>query len=126
MVPCDSTYEAEFAAFLDHADDVVAYAKNAEHLHFFIEYIASGGGVRYYYPDFIVLARNGDMFLVETKGLEDIEVAIKDDRARKWCRDATDLTGHSWYYVKVPYETFRSSAVTTFDALYRLALAASG
>ncbi len=123
LVPCDSTYEAEFAAFLDHADDVVAYAKNAEQMHFFIEYIASGGGVRYYYPDFIVHTREGDMFLVETKGIEDIEVPIKDDRARKWCRDATDLTGETWYYVKVPYSIFQSSTATTFGGLYRRALA---
>jgi type III restriction enzyme len=125
LVPCDSTYEAEFAAFLDHAEDVVAYAKNAEYLHFFIEYIASTGGVRYYYPDFVVRAADGDMFLVETKGLEDIEVPIKDDRARKWCRDATDLTGGSWYYVKVPYGIFQSSTAATFDGLYRHAMAAS-
>lgn len=126
LVPCDVTFEAEFAAFLDHAEDVVAYAKNAEYVHFFIEYIASGGGVRYYYPDFVVRSTDSDMFLVETKGLEDIEVPIKDDRARKWCRDATDLTGETWYYVKVPYGIFQTSTATTFDALYRHALAASG
>jgi len=126
LVPCDSAFEGDFAAFLDHAEDVVAYAKNAEYLHFFIEYIASTGGVRYYYPDFVVRTRDRDMFLVETKGLEDVEVPIKDDRARKWCRDSTDLTGESWYYVKIPYHTFQSSTATTFDALYREALAASG
>jgi type III restriction enzyme len=123
LVACDVDYEAEFAAFLDHAKDVAAYAKNVEQMHFFIEYISSQGGMRYYYPDFIVQATDGDMFLVETKGIEDIEVPIKDNRARKWCHDVADLTGQSWYYVKIPWKVFQETTATTFDGLYRHALA---
>jgi len=123
LVACDVDYEAEFAAFLDHAKDVAAYAKNVEHMHFFIEYISSQGGMRYYYPDFIVQATDGDMFLVETKGIEDIEVPIKDNRARKWCHDVADLTGQPWYYVKIPWKVFQETTATTFDGLYRHALA---
>jgi type III restriction enzyme len=126
LVACDVNYEAEFAAFVDRAQDVAAYAKNVEQMQFFIEYISSQGGMRYYYPDFIVQATDGDMFLVETKGIEDIEVPIKDNRARKWCHDAADLTGGSWYYVKIPWNVFQETTATTFDGLYRHALAATG
>jgi len=126
LVACDVNYEAEFAGFLDRAEDVVAYAKNVEQMHFYIEYVSSHGGMRYYYPDFIVQATDGDMFLVETKGIEDMEVPIKDDRARKWCHDAADLTGRSWYYVKIPWTVFQETTSTTLDGLYRHALAATG
>lgn len=125
LVACDSHYEAEFAAFLDGVPGVAAFAKNTEATHFAIEYLSSQGGVRYYYPDFIVRLVSGEMFLVETKGLEDIEVARKDARATKWCQDATMLTGLSWHYIKVPENVFRSTTATTFEQLYRHALAAT-
>jgi type III restriction enzyme len=125
LVACDSNYEAEFAAFLDGVPDVAAFTKNTEATHFAIEYLSSQGGVRYYYPDFLVRLVSGEMFLVETKGLEDIEVARKDARATKWCQDATALTGASWNYIKVPESVFRSTTATTFDQLYHHALAAT-
>jgi len=125
LVACDSHYEAEFAAFLDGVPGMAAFAKNTEATHFAIEYLSSQGGVRYYYPDFIVRLVSGEMFLVETKGLEDIEVARKDARATKWCQDATALSGVSWHYIKVPENVFRSTTATTFEQLYHHALAAT-
>jgi type III restriction enzyme len=125
LVACDSHYEALFASFLDRASDVAAYAKNAPQMHFYIEYIAAGGGIRYYYSDFVVRATNGDTFLIESKGWEDVEVPIKDDRARKWCHDVTDLTGQPWYYVKIPKTVFDGSTASTLDGLSRHALAAA-
>ena len=125
LVACDSHYEAEFAAFLDGAIDVAAFVKNTEATHFAIEYLSSQGGVRYYYPDFIVRLISGKMFLGETKGLEDIEVSRKDARATKWCQDATALGGTPWQYVKVPEGVFRSTTATSFEQLYRHAVAAT-
>lgn len=61
--------------------------------------------------------------LVETKGIEDIEMDRKDNRAHKWCHDAADLTGQPWYYVKIPWKVFQETTATTFDGLYRHALA---
>ena len=46
-----------------------------------IEYTDSAGNLRYYEPDFVVLTSDGTHYIVETKGLEDINVANKD-RAR--------------------------------------------
>ncbi len=34
--------------------------------------------------------------IIETKGQEDLDVALKDRRARRWCEDATRLAGREW------------------------------
>lgn len=106
LVACESNYEAQFAQFLDRADDVLAYVKNNRYVHFQVEYLSYRGGMRYYYPDFIARTSNG-MFVVETKGLEDLEVAKKDARMKQWCKDASKITGQSWQYLKVLEDDFK-------------------
>jgi type III restriction enzyme len=118
-VACDSGLEASFAGFLDRASDVKAYAKLTLNTRFSIEYLSSSGALRYYYPDFVVRLDDDTHVLVETKGLEDVEVARKDRRARRWCEDATRLTGNEWAYLKVPQRVFEASPATTFDQLMR-------
>lgn len=119
LVPCDSHLEDDFANFLEaeEAADVLAYFKNETAVHFDIEYQGFAGGLRKYRPDFVVRVGDGVTYLVETKGQEDLEVERKDIRARKWCADATALTGTSWRYAKVPEGIFRSYPVRTFEAL---------
>ena len=115
LVACDIEFETEFASFLDKASDVAAYAKNNLYTHFSLDYQNSEGAIRYYYPDFIVRLATGAMWLVETKGIEDVEVQHKDARAEQWCRDASAMSGVSWQYVKVPYDLFQASTATTFS-----------
>ena len=50
------------------------------------------------------------MYVVETKGLETLEVPLKDQRVLKWCGDATELTGQEWRYVKVYGSLFDSAS----------------
>jgi type III restriction enzyme len=131
LVPIDSALEAELVRFMDGADDVAAYAKNTKKLGLTIDYQSSKGHFRLYEPDFVVRLANGDHWLVETKGLEDLEVARKDARARIWCRDASELTANSalpqkWQYSKVMEMTFYSHRGRTFDGLARHALEAAG
>ena len=114
LVACDNRYEAEFAQFLDRAGDVAGYGKNAPQVRFTLEYQNSQGALRLYYPDFIVRLVNGDHWIVETKGLEDVEVALKDARARQWSRDASALTGVRWDYLKVHDRDFRRSTAQSF------------
>lgn len=83
----DSHFELEFAAFLDKCPDVVSYAKNYMAVHFRIDYIRSDGSISNYYPDFFVKTEEGKLYIVETKGLEDIEVALKRARLEQWCAD---------------------------------------
>jgi type III restriction enzyme len=117
LVACDNKYEADFASFLDRASDVAAYTKNNLYTHFSLDYQNSAQAIRYYYPDFIVRLVSGEMWLIETKGVEDVEAQRKDARAEQWCHDASYMTGTSWRYLKVPYEVFQGSTATNFGEL---------
>ena len=107
-VPGDSDLELDFARWLDRrATDVAAYVKNESAVGFRLEYLSERGGIRHYYPDFVVRLSNGEMMVIETKGLETVEVARKDDRVAQWCRDVSVLTGRDWHYLKVEERVFR-------------------
>jgi type III restriction enzyme len=86
----DNGFELDFARFLEAAPDVQAFYKNSEATNFTIEYQSAGGGiVRDYRPDFVARATDGTIWIVETKGREDIEDARKWERLVLWCEDAT-------------------------------------
>ena len=119
LVPCDSTLEERFVRWLDDvASDVLAFAKNEPAVHFEIPYVSAGGGVRYYRPDFLIRTPQA-MYVVETKGLETLEVPRKDQRMARWCQDATALTGDEWRYVKVSEAMFDSGPWDSLAALGR-------
>ncbi|HEV2579343.1 MAG TPA: hypothetical protein VGT44_00710, partial [Ktedonobacteraceae bacterium] len=105
-VPCDNDFEFEFARFLDNAKDVEAFSKLPQQFGFSIEYTDNNANLRYYYPDFVVKTGTGEMWLVETKGQESVEVAFKDRAARLWCENASLLTGERWSYMKVPQKEY--------------------
>jgi type III restriction enzyme len=94
-------FEKEFAQFLQKAPDVQRFAKLPEQFGFAIEYTDSAGNLRYYEPDFVVLTGDGIHYIVETKGLEDTNVANKDRAAQLWCENTTRLAGPPWAYLKV-------------------------
>ncbi len=102
LVPCDNEFEKEFARFLESADDVARFANLPERFGFVIEYTDAAGNLRFYEPDFAAVAADEASYLIETKGLEDVNVAGKDRAARLWCENATTLTGKPWTYLKVP------------------------
>jgi type III restriction enzyme len=106
ITPCYNGFEKHFALFLDQATDISAFAKLAEfYTHFSIEYINHRGAIAYYYPDFVAIQKttNGKAthWVIETKGREFEDVALKDRRAHDWCSDATRLTGQEWKYLKI-------------------------
>lgn len=117
--PVDNALEGRFAQFLDRADDVAAWAKLTLNSRFALEYISHVGALRYYYPDFVVRLVDGGCLLVETKGQEDLDVALKDRRARRWCRDATQLTGVDWAYEKVRQRVFDAYTGESIEGLRR-------
>ena len=119
LVPCDSSLEERFVRWLDDvASDILAFAKNEPAVHFEIPYVSAGGGVRYYRPDFLIRTPQA-MYVVETKGLETLEVPRKDQRIARWCQDATSLTGQEWRYVKVSESLFDSGPWDSLAALER-------
>lgn len=104
--PCDSGLEVQFCGFLDRCSDVAAFAKLAREVRFSLEYRAEGGRLAYYYPDFAVRLTSGDCLVVETKGLTDLDVPHKDERAHRWAVDATVASGVRWSYLRVDEELF--------------------
>jgi type III restriction enzyme len=102
----DNDFERRFAAFLEDAEDVSAFAKLPSQFGFAIEYTDNATNLRYYEPDFVAVLQDGTRFLLETKGREDIDVAHKDRAAHIWCENATLLTGTVWEYRKIPQAEF--------------------
>lgn len=104
----DSNLELRFAQFVDQAKDVQAFAKNTRSVHFYMEYITATGEIAHYYPDFIVRGTSGQIYIVETKGLEDLDVAPKWKRLVQWCADATATsdTGKTYIPLFISQEDF--------------------
>lgn len=100
-VACDNEFELAFAKFLHGADDVISFSKLPQQFGFSIQYTDRRANIRHYFPDFIVKISENDFWIIETKGREDIEVALKDNAAMNWCDNATRLTEFSWNYLKV-------------------------
>jgi type III restriction enzyme len=116
-VACDNDLEYAFAKFLQGSSDVKAFAKLPEQFGFSIEYPDSLSNIRNYYPDFVACLTDGNHWLIETKGREDIEVRLKDEAAIRWCENATQLTGTNWQYLKVPQKEFEGLHPSTFEEL---------
>lgn len=85
----DSHFELEFAAFLDGCDDIISFIKNSQSTYFKIEYRTAEGSIANYYPDFIVKETEDDIWIIETKGREDLDDPRKWERLQEWCADAT-------------------------------------
>lgn len=83
----DSDLELAFARFLENCTDVESYTKNYFAVGFKIDYVDVDGNISNYYPDFIVKLKEGCVFVVETKGLKDLDVPLKMKRLRQWCED---------------------------------------
>lgn len=81
--------ELSFAAFLETAPDVQAFAKNYLAVGFRLDYVRADGDLSTYTPDFIVRTADGTVWLVETKGRAEIDLPQKMARLRQWCADAT-------------------------------------
>ena len=89
-------------------------------LGFFVEYVNSDKILKFYYPDFVVKTSTGEHFIVETKGRVDVDVKHKDERMKKWCEDATNLTNKPWKFIRVDENLFRTHRFVSFKELENL------
>ncbi|MCD5417160.1 DEAD/DEAH box helicase family protein [Candidatus Bipolaricaulota bacterium] len=105
-VPCDNNFEVDFANFLDRAEDVETFSKIVSKIGFFVEYKDSKDNLRLYYPDFVLLTDKKEGIIIETKGREDVDVEHKDRRIGLWCKDATNLMGSKWSFIRVAQTDF--------------------
>jgi type III restriction enzyme len=114
----DSHFELLFARFLEDCDDVVSYAKNYLAVHFNLDYVNAGGDISSYYPDFLVKLSGKRIFIVETKGQEDLDVPLKIERLHQWCWDINQAqTDVTYDFVYVDQEGFEKYKPTSFRHL---------
>ena len=103
----DSHLELLFARFLEDADDVSSHAKIFNAVNFRIDYINATGEPSNYIPDFIVKSDKGDIYVIETKGHEDLDDPLKLARLSQWCDDMNELQNKVKYdFVYVDEEGF--------------------
>ncbi len=115
----DSHFELQFASFLERCPDVVAYAKNYFAVHFKLDYVNADGNISNYYPDFLVKLSPKRIVIVETKGLEDLDVPLKMQRLRQWCEDVNRVQSDVHYdFVYVDQEGFDDYQPSTFKQLF--------
>jgi type III restriction enzyme len=112
-------FELSFAAFLETAKDVAAFAKNYLAVGFKLDYVKADGDLSNYQPDFIVRTTDGMVWIVETKGRVELEVPQKMARLKLWCADATaaEDNGRRYDFVFVDQPSFEKHQPSTFAAL---------
>ena len=116
----DSHLELLFASFLENCNDVVSYAKNYLAVHFKLDYINADGDISNYYPDFMVKVSAKQIYIVETKGIEDLDVPLKMARLKQWCEDINRVQSEVKYgFVYVDQESFEKYKPTSFNDLIK-------
>ena len=113
--------ELAFAAFLDSAPDVQAFGKNYMAVGFKIEFVKANGELSTYTPDFVVRTAAGGVWIVETKGREELDLPQKMARLSQWCEDATEAAkddgGPAYHFVYVDQQGFEQHKPSSFAGL---------
>ena len=72
-------------------------------------------------PDFIVRTVSGEVFIIETKGREEIDLPQKMGRMKEWCADATPasraISGPAYRHMFVDQEGFEKHTPRDFAGL---------
>ena len=111
--------ELAFASFLERAPDVQAFGKNYLAVGFRIDYVKANGDLSTYTPDFIVRTTDKTVWIVETKGREEMDLPQKMARLRLWCEGATAACdgGVRYGFVYVDQPGFEQFKPSTFAGL---------
>ncbi|MDQ3964634.1 MAG: DEAD/DEAH box helicase family protein [Actinomycetota bacterium] len=125
-IACHTQLEADFADFIDSANDVVRYLKN-ERFGFSVTYYENNRP-RQYYPDFIVLVKVGKSevwWLVETKGEVRTSTILKRQAAHLWCdrmtrAEITDVEWRDLFVQQRRFERAQKSDINSFTGLVDL------
>lgn len=117
--PHSGGFELSFAAFLENARDVAAFTKNYLAVGFRLDYVKSDGDLSNYTPDFIVRTTDGVIWVVETKGREELDLPRKMERLQQWCADATvaEEDGQRYDFVFVDQSGFEKHSPKDFASL---------
>jgi type III restriction enzyme len=113
--------ELAFASFLETTPDVQAFGKNYMAVGFKLDYVRADGELSTYTPDFILRTADGGVWVVETKGREELDVPQKMARLRQWCTDATEASkpesGTRYGFVYVDQQSFEQHKPSSFAGL---------
>ncbi|HEV3386748.1 MAG TPA: hypothetical protein VG097_18170 [Gemmata sp.] len=116
----DSSFELEFASFLERCDDTVSFAKNYLAIGFKLDYVNAAGDISNYYPDFFVKVSESEIYIVETKGREDLDDPLKIARLKQWCEDINKAQADlSFDFLYVDEEGFKKYHPKSFGALVK-------
>lgn len=120
LVPCNRELEVAMVQFLERAvdADVETFAKNAGPQSFRVDYLTEGKRLAFYTPDFFARTKEGNYFLIETKGRVDKDVPIKARAAIAWCKSASSKKC-KWEYLYVPQGVFERVTGSSIDDLVR-------
>jgi type III restriction enzyme len=114
-------FELTFASFLENAGDVKSFAKNYLAVGFKMDYVKPNGDLSNYTPDFFVRTKDGTVWIIETKGLEEIDLPRKMERLKRYCADATEASktegGPTYRFIYVDQKGFEKHKPTTVAAL---------
>ena len=120
LIVGDRGLELRFAKFLAGCPDVASFAKNYFAVGFRLEYVKADGELSNYYPDFLVKLPDGMVYVVETKGRQDVDDAPKFTRLVQWCKDVSAQGGAEFRPLFVSESGFDSSVPKTFAQLEAL------
>lgn len=86
---------------------MISYAKNYFAVQFKLDYVNANGDIANYFPDFLVRMGRDRVYVVETKGPEDVDVPLKMHRLRQWCADVNRVQSETQFdFVYVDQESF--------------------
>ena len=116
----DGGFELRFASFLDSCGDIISFAKNYLAVGFKLDYVNAHGDISNYLPDFFVKVNERAIFVVETKGREELDVPLKIARLKQWCEDINAAQGDVRFdFVYVDEDGFDKYRPATFSDVVR-------
>jgi type III restriction enzyme len=120
--PRTGGFELSFAGFLDADDNGVAsFSKNYLAVGFKLDYVRADGELSNHIPDFFVRGTDGTVWIIETKGREEIDLPQKMKRLKQWCEDATASSaldgGPAYRFIYVDQKSFEQHRPATLAAL---------
>ncbi len=119
----DSNLELRFAGFLERCSDIISYAKNYWAINFRLDYVNANGNISHYVPDFLVKKSETEIFIVETKGREDMDVPHKTQRLKQWCEDVNAMQSgvvYDFVYVdEAGWDRYKPSSFSQLTRAFR-------
>ena len=116
----DNKLEIAVARFLDDCPDIISFAKNLTRIGFHVDYVNTEGEIKNYFPDFFVKKTEEEYFLIESKGREDVQDALKLKRLASWCEDVNENQSLvKWDFIFIEQKVFYDNEFNNFDDLVK-------